>query len=416
MFSFSRRSKVFWAFVWLAIGLLVVFSVIFYFESNRNWENQKLKGLSNLIADIENVSQAREFFDDIRVISPNGNILENQGIFTELPEDILGENRRLAYQGLSLFVISKSLADGTKILFVDDITDAVESKNLMFENLLTSTFILGFFVIVIGWLFTQKIFSPIRKIVEAIEHFRLEQDPSEDAILLSGKQSDEFVRIARNLESLFARIRVETSKIEDLSSNIAHELKNSLFGIASTLELALLQQHPKQKIEQALGQVIHLWSVVQALLLLANKEMNLEKYPTSLLPLVSHFGAEDPRISIHGSQKIQWEIHKDLFEVALGNIIGNAKKFTPENGKIDIQVLEDMIVISDTGCGISADELPLIFDRFYKVDSMRSNGSGTGLWLTLAKHILEKLHGFSLKITSTIGTGTQVKICRMPAP
>jgi signal transduction histidine kinase len=58
----------------------------------------------------------------------------------------------------------------------------------------------------------------------------------------------------------------------------------------------------------------------------------------------------------------------------------------------------------------------LIFDRFYKVDSMRSNGSGTGLWLTLAKHILEKLHGFSLKITSTIGTGTQVKICRMPAP
>jgi signal transduction histidine kinase len=112
---------------------------------------------------------------------------------------------------------------------------------------------------------------------------------------------------------------------------------------------------------------------------LANKEMNLEKYPTALLPLVSHFEAEDPRISIHGSQKIQWEIHKDLFEVALGNIIGNAKKFTPENGKIDIQVLEDMIVISDTGCGISADELPLIFDRFYKVDSMRSNGSGTGL-------------------------------------
>jgi signal transduction histidine kinase len=204
------------------------------------------------------VSQAREFFDDIRVISPNGIILENQGIFTELPEAILGENRRLAYQGLSLFIISKSLADGTKILFVDDVTDAVESKNLMFENLLTSTFILGFFVIVIGWLFTQKIFSPIRKIVEAIEHFRLEQDPSEDAILLSGKQSDEFVRIAKNLESLFARIRVETSKIEDLSSNIAHELKNSLFGIASTLELALLQQHPKQKIEQALGQVIHL--------------------------------------------------------------------------------------------------------------------------------------------------------------
>lgn len=103
--------------------------------------------------------------------------------------------------------------------------------------------------------------------------------------------------------------------------------------------------------------------------------MNLEKYPIAILPLVCHYSKEDPRIFIHGSQKIHWEIHKELFEVALGNIIGNAKKFTPDNGKIDIRVTGDAIVISDTGCGISADELPLIFDRFYKVDNMRSNGS-----------------------------------------
>ncbi len=98
----------------------------------------------------------------------------------------------------------------------------------------------------------------MQDIVEAIENFKLEQDPSHDAVPIFGKENDEFVRIARQLESLFSRVRIETRKIEDLSSNIAHELKNSLFGIASTLELALLQDHPKHKIEQVHAQVLHL--------------------------------------------------------------------------------------------------------------------------------------------------------------
>jgi two-component system sensor histidine kinase MprB len=59
--------------------------------------------------------------------------------------------------------------------------------------------------------------------------------------------------------------------------------------------------------------------------------------------------------------------------------VGNAKKFTPEDGKIEICYRESEISVIDTGCGISAEQLPYVFDRFYKADSMRPNGSGTGL-------------------------------------
>lgn len=412
----SRRSQVFWAFVGLAIIFLVIFSGVFYFESNRNWENQKYKGLSALISDIESIPQAEQYFADIRVIAPNGIIVLNEGIFTELPQDIVIDNRQVNYQWLSLYVISKRLFDGSTILFVDDITDAVEAKKLMFWNLLTSTLILWWLVISIGWLFTRRIFSPVQDIVEAIENFKLEQDPSHDAVPIFGKENDEFVRIARQLESLFSRVRIETRKIEDLSSNIAHELKNSLFGIASTLELALLQDHPKHKIEQVHAQVLHLWEIVHALLLLANKEMNIKKSPVSLAAAFSHFSDEDPRISIIGSKGIKWEIHPDLFEVAIGNIVGNAKKFTPSDGKIEICLSEHEISIIDTGTGIPAEQLPFVFDRFYKSDSMRPNGSGTGLGLTLAKHILEKLHGFAITISSTVGKGTRVTISKTYIP
>lgn len=411
-FFVSRRSKIFWAFVGLALTFLIIFSGVFYYESGRNWENQKYKALAWLITDIQSVAQAERYFSDIRVIAPNGQIVFNAGIFTELPLSIVSDNRMVKYDGMSLYVISKVIPSGFTILFVDDITDAVESQRLMFGNLLTSTIILWVLVIIIGWFFTRGIFGPVNKIVGAIEQFQLEQDPKKDAIPIAGKETDEFVRIARQLESLFARVRMETTKIEDLSSNIAHELKNSLFGIASTLELALLLDQPKQKIEQVHVQVLHLGEVVQTLLLLANKEVQLPKTWVTLMGIFDKFTKEDVRISTEGNPAIVWDIHQELFEIALGNIIGNAQKFTPNDGKIQIQFSEDMIQIIDTGTGISAEQLPFVFDRFYKADSMRPNGSGTGLWLTLSKHILEKLHGFTLAISSTLGSGTCVTITR----
>lgn len=144
--------------------------------------------------------------------------------------------------------------------------------------------------------------------------------------------------------------------------------------------------------------------------------MNIKKSPVSLAAAFSHFSDEDPRISIIGSKGIKWEIHPDLFEVAIGNIVGNAKKFTPSDGKIEICLSEHEISIIDTGTGIPAEQLPFVFDRFYKSDSMRPNGSGTGLGLTLAKHILEKLHGFAITISSTVGKGTRVTISKTYIP
>ncbi len=87
---------------------------------------------------------------------------------------------------------------------------------------------------------------------------------------------------------------------------------------------------------------------------------------------------------------------------AVGNIVSNAQKFTPVDGKIEIQLSKNNLKISDTGIGIAAKDLTHIFDRLYKVDAARPSGSGHGLGLSIARKIIEDLHDMDLSVESKV--------------
>jgi two-component system phosphate regulon sensor histidine kinase PhoR len=99
---------------------------------------------------------------------------------------------------------------------------------------------------------------------------------------------------------------------------------------------------------------------------------------------------------------------RDRVEQVLVNLIHNAIKFTPPGGTITVSAkatIDDILVsVSDTGVGISADDLPRIFERFYKADRARTGG-GTGLGLAIAKHIVEA-HGGRIWAESVEGKGS----------
>lgn len=101
----------------------------------------------------------------------------------------------------------------------------------------------------------------------------------------------------------------------------------------------------------------------------------------------------------------------EKFERVIFNLLSNAFKFTPANGTIELQCSSDedhlIIKVSDTGTGISAEDLPKIFDRFYQADKVHSTGSGIGLWLSRA---FIDLHGGTINAESIIGRGTTFTI------
>jgi len=109
-------------------------------------------------------------------------------------------------------------------------------------------------------------------------------------------------------------------------------------------------------------------------------------------------------------------VHADPERVTqlLSNLVGNALKFTPAGGRVEVHV-EPMgnragviVSVADTGAGISADQLPHVFDRFYQVSGRKGGRHGAGLGLTIARGIVEA-HGGTISIESAPGRGTTVR-------
>ncbi|MBQ3053455.1 MAG: HAMP domain-containing protein [Clostridia bacterium] len=214
-------------------------------------------------------------------------------------------------------------------------------------------------------------------------------------------------------------------------ANVSHELKTPLTTVKSYAETILESENiPKEMENNFLGVIVseadRMNRLVHDLLLLSKldyKGNQPEKDPVDIKPVISdilrrmHLAIEEK------SQKVSFSIpdnlprvcgNRDKLDQVFLNIISNAVKYTDEGGSISVLAGEMygsvFVKISDTGMGIPEEDLPHIFDRFYRVDKARSRqAGGTGLGLAIAKEIIEA-HGGKISATSTYGQGTEFTI------
>ncbi len=209
----------------------------------------------------------------------------------------------------------------------------------------------------------------------------------------------------------------------DFVANVSHELRTPLASIRLLIEtlLAGAKDDPDVSVRM-LHQVI---GEVEALTQLAQELLDLSMIEAGQMPMqlaqvemhevideqLRHFApqAEQKQITLSNAAPIglRAEIDQKLIGRVLGNLIHNALKFTPSGGQITIgaEAGAEKITVSvrDTGVGIPPEELPRIFERFYKVDQARGK-SGTGLGLAIARHIVEA-HGGKIWAESKPGQG-----------
>ncbi len=221
------------------------------------------------------------------------------------------------------------------------------------------------------------------------------------------------------------KVRQTEALRRDFISTVSHELRTplaALKALAETLQAGALEDPPvaQRFLDQIETEVDSLNLLVNELLELSRIESGrvpLNLAPTQALDIVNP-AVERLRLQAErNSLSLEIECAEELpavmadssrVEQVLVNLLHNAIKFTPAGGKVSVSVTkgegELQFAIADTGIGISADDLPRIFERFYKVDQSRAT-SGTGLGLAIARHLVEA-HGGRIWANSQIGKGS----------
>ena len=224
-------------------------------------------------------------------------------------------------------------------------------------------------------------------------------------------------------------------------SDVSHELRTPLTTIQSAVDLigrALDRLDPLEHraLELADQELKRIRGMVEELLILAqmdSRQYALEVAPTDLDEVIRsaldnieakakrfgiklHYDAEDDVSGVE--HRCVCDAQK-IYQVLL-NLLDNAIKYSDPGARVDVRVLEDSdfvtVRVSDTGVGIPEEDLPNLFDRFYRVNKDRSRATGgSGLGLAISKQIVE-LHGGRLSVSSEVGVGSTFDVRLPKAP
>jgi two-component system phosphate regulon sensor histidine kinase PhoR len=221
---------------------------------------------------------------------------------------------------------------------------------------------------------------------------------------------------------------------KDFVANVSHEMRTPLSGVigyADTLLDGALEDKANNRkfVEIIRSNAVRLGSIAADLLVLSDLESGADPEPE----VISVLGVLEAALVTVGSEArergvmLVSEKIENVFvmgsrlrlEQAILNLLANAVKFNRPNGEVRVGAsLDDRhrvsIFIADTGVGIPSEDLPRIFERFYRIDKARSRQvGGTGLGLSIVKHVVERMNGV-VEVESTLGRGSTFTL-RLPS-
>jgi signal transduction histidine kinase len=230
------------------------------------------------------------------------------------------------------------------------------------------------------------------------------------------------------LADTFNMMSQELARTEEMRRNmvadVAHELRTPLSNIRGIVEamrdgVMAMDEKTLGSIHEEVMLLARLVDDLQELTLAEAGKLALDKQDTDIAELARHAaevarpGAEAKGIVVRVEATGQACARADSERIAqvLRNLLNNAINYTPEGGQVAVSVevmdAEVAVEVADTGIGIPAEDLPRIFDRFYRVDKSRSRVTGgSGLGLTIAKRFVDA-HGGRMTVESEVGQGSK---------
>jgi signal transduction histidine kinase len=221
-------------------------------------------------------------------------------------------------------------------------------------------------------------------------------------------------------------------QLQRFTADASHELRAPVAAILSNAQVGLLapvdnSELPRQRLENIVDISKSMSALIGNLLFLARHEGRLnfkDLQSVDIVNLLNQLSDEyqlivrEKQLNLITelpSQSVTLLADPDLLQQAIKNLLDNACKYTPPNGTVKLKLFTQLrrisIQVIDSGIGIPPEDLPNIFERFYRVDSSRTRSSGGfGLGLAIAQQIV-KAHSGEITVESRVGEGTTFQIC-----
>lgn len=371
-----------------------------------------------------------DYPENISIYTPDGKRLYS---FNPAPNDIkqaafddvriYGECRFPHGKFSALAIPYMNKAGEDYVVIAESVFDQVHLDNL--TQILILVFLISITLVAIGgWFFARQALAPVSRIMNQVDAL-LPTDMSHR--LVTTNQHDELSRLVITFNKLLDRIQQVFGLQKMFLSNISHELKNPLNVIVSQVEVTLQNERSEEEYVATLSSVL---SDVKELNEVADKLMQMARinsdgamirfqplridemiWQTKETLLKNH-----PEYTIHFEvvnlpdveQKLFFNGNEQLLRTALINLMDNGCKFSPDKQvKASLSFSSEGAIIiefTDNGPGIPQEELPMIFNAFYR-SPRTSTIKGSGIGLSLVQSIL-KLHRIELNVNSRSGHGT----------
>jgi two-component system heavy metal sensor histidine kinase CusS len=235
--------------------------------------------------------------------------------------------------------------------------------------------------------------------------------------------------LANTFNAMLDRLADAFERLSQFSADIAHELRTPVQNLRGEVEVVLSRSRTPDEYRDTLGSCLEeasrLARLIDSLLFLAraeNPKTALPREPldagAELATVAAFFEAtaSEAGVTLKVDTPEGAVVHADrtLFQRAVGNLVTNALAHTPSGGSVTLRAIQDAngmrVDVQDTGSGIAPEDLPYVFDRFFRVEKARTSTSGrVGLGLAIVKGIMEA-HGGAVSATSTPGAGTTITL------
>lgn len=437
-----------WYVSFLVLIVLILFGALGYM-SHKMIQNDIQTDLTSTVEysmrDVEIVDGELHIDDDIVYTQNNVSLLvytENNFIVTgTLPDGIKenipfidGQLRTIEDSGSKFYVYDKLINDASyddvwvRGIISANVADADPVVSFMTKAFLIVLPLLILLASIGGYIITRRAFKPVGQIAETASGIEAGGDLSKRIGLKADNHTkDEIYQLSSTFDNMLDRLEQSFEAEKQFSNDASHELRTPLSVIMAQCEYALNEastiEEARESMEVIYGQSHQMSALINKLLMIARADrgtlkLNIEEINVSELTSIAIQAHEDTAaergINIHADIQpdIIAQVDESMFIRIWNNLISNSIKYGKDNGYIKIKLsVDDKIMagsLCDNGIGISKENLPKIWNRFYQADPSRSDNTGAGLGLSMVKWIVEA-HGGTIDAMSTLGEGTEIK-------